>query len=100
MIIFYDEAKFEELPFYSVGSTDLRKVVNRSQDKDYLWNLIEKGFFAYLERNVVNETLTDSEMEMSAYSMSQLDTYMSYSAKKHIESNGYIFVDGRFVYKR
>lgn len=97
MITYYDTALFESLPFYSVKAIELKVSINRSEDRSLVWNIVEKGFYDYLDGIALDETLVDPEVGSNAYSMLQLDTYMSYSAKKYVEDHGYTLCDGRFV---
>ena len=99
MITYYEEVKFENVPFYSTKATALRKAVNNSQEKDFIWNLLHKEFLSYMDDYQDDIlTLADSALQ-NAYPIVRMDTFMACKGQKCVEDNGYIFVDGHFVYE-
>ena len=99
MITYYDEVKFEDIPFYSTKAIALKKVVNNSQEKDFIWNILHKEFISYMD-DFQDDILTLAGSALqNAYPVTQIDTFMAYKGQKCVEDNGYALIDGRFVYR-
>lgn len=99
MITYYDEVKFENVPFFSTKATALRKAINNSQEKDFIWNFLHKEFLSYMD-DFQDDVLTLAGSALqNAYPVTQIDTFMAYKGQKCVEDNGYALIDGRFVYK-
>lgn len=97
MITYYDSEKFENVPCFSTKAVALKKAINNSQEKDFIWNLLHNEFLSYMD-DFQDDVLTIAGSE-NVYPIARIDIFIACKGQECIEDNGYTLINGRFVYE-